>query len=194
MLPQSCWYPDHSEDADSVGGQPRGEEGCPFSGVTSSGRIWRKVPESDARSVDKTLNFLQEPLWPGLCRHRVSIVQPQIHQTCRSSRPCHQLSLSYSIYILKHFLEMYVNVVFVIRCLYSAVSLILVNEQCFIRRIIIIIRDKQTDRQTDREYLSLKSNTSLFHSKENGGATHELQTNKETMPTCMKEPQFKSAQ
>ena len=34
---------------------------------------------------------------------------------------------------------MYVNVVFVIRCLYSAVSLILVKEQCFIRIIIIII-------------------------------------------------------
>ena len=25
---------------------------CPFSGVTKSGRVWRKVPESDARSVD----------------------------------------------------------------------------------------------------------------------------------------------
>ena len=24
---------------------------CPFSGVTSSGRVWRKVPESDVRSV-----------------------------------------------------------------------------------------------------------------------------------------------
>ena len=24
---------------------------CPFSGVTSCGRVWRKVPESDARSV-----------------------------------------------------------------------------------------------------------------------------------------------
>ena len=29
--------------------------------------------------------------------------------------------------------EMYVNVVFVIRCLYSTVSLTLVKEQCFIR-------------------------------------------------------------
>ena len=30
---------------------------CPFSGVTKSGRIWRKVPESGARSVgsDKTV-------------------------------------------------------------------------------------------------------------------------------------------
>ena len=25
---------------------------CPFSGVTKSGRVWRKVPESDDRSVD----------------------------------------------------------------------------------------------------------------------------------------------
>ena len=25
---------------------------CPFSGVTNSGRIWTKVPESDARSLD----------------------------------------------------------------------------------------------------------------------------------------------
>ena len=24
---------------------------CPFSGVTKSGRVWRKVPESDARNV-----------------------------------------------------------------------------------------------------------------------------------------------
>ena len=29
--------------------------------------------------------------------------------------------------------EMYVNVVFVIRCLYSTVSLTLVKEQCFVR-------------------------------------------------------------
>ena len=34
---------------------------------------------------------------------------------------------------------MYVNVFFVIRCLYSAVSLTLVKEQRFIRIIIIII-------------------------------------------------------
>ena len=35
--------------------------------------------------------------------------------------------------------EIYVSVVFVIRCLYSAVSLTLVREQRFIRIIIIII-------------------------------------------------------
>ena len=39
-----------SEGADRVGGQLGGDEECPFSGVTKSGRVWRKVPESDARS------------------------------------------------------------------------------------------------------------------------------------------------
>ena len=29
----------------------RGDKECPFSGVTKSGRVWSKVPESDARSV-----------------------------------------------------------------------------------------------------------------------------------------------
>ena len=29
---------------------------CPFGGVTKSGRIWRKVPESDARSVGQPLS------------------------------------------------------------------------------------------------------------------------------------------
>ena len=33
------------------GGQLRGDKEGPFSGVTNSGRVWRKVPESDARSV-----------------------------------------------------------------------------------------------------------------------------------------------
>ena len=35
-----------------VDGQLRGDEECPLSGVTRSGGVWRKVPESDARSVD----------------------------------------------------------------------------------------------------------------------------------------------
>ena len=35
-------------------GQLRGDKECPFSGVTKSGRVWRKVPESDARSVPRT--------------------------------------------------------------------------------------------------------------------------------------------
>ena len=35
----------------SVHGQLRGDKDFPFSGVTNSGRVWRKVPESDARCV-----------------------------------------------------------------------------------------------------------------------------------------------
>ena len=35
----------------SLDRQIRGDKECPFSGVTKSGRVWRKVPESDARSV-----------------------------------------------------------------------------------------------------------------------------------------------
>ena len=48
LLPQSYQYP---KGADRVGGQLRGDKECPFSGVTKSGRVWRKLPESDARSV-----------------------------------------------------------------------------------------------------------------------------------------------
>ena len=51
LLPQSYQYPNLSEGADRVGGQLRGDKECPFSGVTKSGRVCRKVPESDARSV-----------------------------------------------------------------------------------------------------------------------------------------------
>ena len=51
LLLQSYQYPNLSEGADRVGGQLRGDEECPFSGVTKSGRVWRKVLESDARSV-----------------------------------------------------------------------------------------------------------------------------------------------
>ena len=40
-----------SEGADCVGGQLHGDKEYPFSGVTKSGRVWMKVPESDARSV-----------------------------------------------------------------------------------------------------------------------------------------------
>ena len=51
VLPQSYQYPNLSEGADSIGGQLRGDKECPLSRVTKSGRVWRKVPESDARSV-----------------------------------------------------------------------------------------------------------------------------------------------
>ena len=51
LLPQSYQYPDLLEGADLVGGQLRRDRECPFSGVTKSGRVWRRVPESDAWSV-----------------------------------------------------------------------------------------------------------------------------------------------
>ena len=51
LLPLSYHYPNLSEGTDRVGGQLRGAKEWPFSGVTESGRVWRKVPESDARSV-----------------------------------------------------------------------------------------------------------------------------------------------
>ena len=49
-------YPNLSEGADHVAGQLRGDKECPFSGVTKSGRVWRKVPKSDAWSVGHSLS------------------------------------------------------------------------------------------------------------------------------------------
>ena len=51
LLPQFYQYPNLSEGTKHVSGQLRGDKECPFSGVTKSGRVWRKVLESDARSV-----------------------------------------------------------------------------------------------------------------------------------------------
>ena len=51
LLPQSYQFPNLSEGADRIGGHLRGNKECPFSGVTKSGRVWRKVLESGARSV-----------------------------------------------------------------------------------------------------------------------------------------------
>ena len=44
-----------SEGADLVGGQLRGDKECPFSDVTKSCRVWRKVPENGARSVGRNI-------------------------------------------------------------------------------------------------------------------------------------------
>ena len=40
-----------SEGANCIAGQLHGDKECPFSGVTKSGRVWRKVPESNAPNV-----------------------------------------------------------------------------------------------------------------------------------------------
>ena len=52
---QSYQYPNLSEGADRVAGQLHGDKECPVSRVTKSGIIWRKVLESDARSVLKAM-------------------------------------------------------------------------------------------------------------------------------------------
>ena len=41
-------------------GQLRGDKECPFSGVTKSSRVWRKVPESGARSVTTGMRQLTQ--------------------------------------------------------------------------------------------------------------------------------------
>ena len=38
-------------------GQLRGYKEFPFSGVTKFGRVWREVPESDARSVGTSMDM-----------------------------------------------------------------------------------------------------------------------------------------
>ena len=50
-------HPTLSEGADRVARQLRGDKEYPFSGVTKSGRVWRRVPESDALSVSPQLNI-----------------------------------------------------------------------------------------------------------------------------------------
>ena len=52
-------YPNLSEGADHVGGELCGDKEYPFSGVTKSGRVWGKVPESDARSVRVSMSATQ---------------------------------------------------------------------------------------------------------------------------------------
>ena len=46
----------------SVDMQLREDKGCPSSDVTKSGRVWRKVPESDARSVGLSQSITQHKL------------------------------------------------------------------------------------------------------------------------------------
>ena len=57
--------PNLSEGADRVSGQLRGDKECPFSGLTKSGRVWRKVPENDARArptpTDRTPHTTPHP-------------------------------------------------------------------------------------------------------------------------------------
>ena len=77
MLLQSYQYPNLSQGADRVAGQLRGDKECPFRGVTKSSRVWRKVPESDARSVrmiQTTTHFMKPHE-----RHRHRMIQTTTH-------------------------------------------------------------------------------------------------------------------
>ena len=80
LLPQSHQYPNLSEGADRVGGQQRGDKECPFSGVTRSGRVWRKVPESDARSVHRKLTMERKRLLPFLPGFEPSTFRSQVRR------------------------------------------------------------------------------------------------------------------
>ena len=78
--PQSYQYPNLSaEGADRVAGQLRGDKECPFSGVTKSGRVWRKVPESDARGVLSVYNFLRCSYRPRAQSHASASVHTGSH-------------------------------------------------------------------------------------------------------------------
>ena len=44
---------------------------CPFSGVTSSGRVWRKVPESDTWSVSLRLTYINVWIISSRCCYSV---------------------------------------------------------------------------------------------------------------------------
>ena len=64
------------EGADRVAGQLCGDKECPFSGVTKSGRVWRKVPESGARSVIYIMTCMKSHehfCWNGYYRITVFI-------------------------------------------------------------------------------------------------------------------------
>ena len=41
-----CFYSHISTRPFRVAGQLRGDKKCPFTGITKSGRVWRKVPEA----------------------------------------------------------------------------------------------------------------------------------------------------
>ena len=86
LLLQSYQCPNLSESADPVGGQLRGDKECPFSDVTKSGRVWRKVPESDARSVGSASSrVMKRASKRALYGNRIVLHQTQAY--CPGRRP-----------------------------------------------------------------------------------------------------------
>ena len=81
LLPQSYQYPNFLEGADRVGGQLCRDKECPFSGVTKSGRVWRKVPESDAQRVTHThirTRHKKQKLFSALDQYYLNTCGPSI--------------------------------------------------------------------------------------------------------------------
>ena len=78
-FPQSYQYQNLSEGADCVGGQLRRDKECPF-----SGRIRRKEPESDARSMPgaiKVLLFLKTGVSQNIAPHASPTAKKSAFQT-----------------------------------------------------------------------------------------------------------------
>ena len=98
LLPQSYQYPNFSEGADRVGGQLRGDKEGPFNGVTKSGRVWRKMPESDIRSVGITKSVAVSSIYHSVSSSVIIILlgQWQCHQLVNRlagvSSTCHSVS------------------------------------------------------------------------------------------------------
>ena len=95
LLPQSYQYPNLSEGADRVAGQLRGDKECPFSGVTKSGRVWKKVPESGARSVHwvQTLSIAFRHLPPNSARFGYATEVPTLYLRADAVRQRHPKGL-----------------------------------------------------------------------------------------------------
>ena len=95
LLPQSSQYPNLWDGADRVGGQLRGDKECPFSGVTKTGRVWRKVPESGVRSVGSNASSLSSAKEPFLLSEKKQWDWVQSMSLCLS-QTIHSLSPSVS--------------------------------------------------------------------------------------------------
>ena len=124
LLPQSYQYPNLSKGADRAGGQLRGDKECPFSGVTKSGRVWRKVPESGARSVTPSLWLGQgnHPAWLTTALESRNLASYMVPEGRPSAVP--MLVTAFWTHLFLHF-RMY-------QCMVAIVSLFRPNLPVFI--------------------------------------------------------------
>ena len=96
LLPQSYQHPNLSEGTDRVGGQLCSDKECPFSGIPKSGRVWRKLLESDAQSVVTYMYFLRLIAMWCVC---VSVAGRWLcHVVCMCVR-CRQMAVPCGVYV-----------------------------------------------------------------------------------------------